>query len=380
MYFLDNASTTKCFEKSAEIVKDALVEDFFNPSAKYAPAVDVAVKLSNARKDILNTLYAINYDVIFTASATESNNLVFNSACSKSYKSIISKGEHSSIYETAKNLKLKGFQIEEVELTAKGDVDFDSFRRILTSEVGFVSVMLVSNETGAITNVKKLISYAKAVNPNILFHVDAVQAYCKIAINLEDLGADYLTISSHKIHGPKGVGALVFKKRAKLIPQIIGGGQENGIRSGTENLPAVLGFVNSANILSKNIEERFKSIMQFKLDFYNKLTQKASNTGIEIVLNGSLEDSSPYILSISFTGVKAEILLHSLEAHQIYVGTGSACNSKHKQNRVLSSMGKSDAEVEGNIRFSFSEESLNYDIDFITDKIIESVNNIKRKQ
>ena len=379
MFFLDNASTTRCDEESAEIVKNALIDDYFNPSAKYFPAVHLSSKLNECRKEILDTLFAINYDVIFTASATEANNLVLNSACSKAYKSIVSLGEHSSIYETTKLLRNKGFEIEELKLNRDGTVDVDNFREIIQPNVGFVSVMLVSNETGAINDCKKLVAYAKSVNPKILFHIDAVQGYCKLPINLEDIGADYMTISSHKIHGPKGVGALIAKKKSKLTPQIIGGGQENGIRSGTENLPAIVGFVNSAKKQTKDIVARFERVLTYKKTFYELLIKKAKAENIEVTLNGSMETSSPYILSISFPHTKAEILLHSLESYDILVGTGSACNSKHKGNRVLSEMGKNDLEVEGNIRISFSEESLSYDAEYITDKIIECVTKIKRK-
>ena len=379
MYFLDNASTTRCDEESAEIVKTALIEDFYNPSAKYAEAVKLSQKLNDCRKLIMDTLFAINYDVIFTSGATEANNLALNSGCSKSYKSIISKGEHSSIFDTATQLKQKGFKIEELKLTNLGCVDFEDFKKQLSSDTGFVSVMLVSNETGAINDVKKMIAYAKSLNPNVLFHVDAVQAYCKIKINLEDFGADYLTVSSHKIHGPKGVGALLVRKKAKLVPQIIGGGQEGGIRSGTENLPSILGFVNSATKLSKNIDVRFDKLKKYKSDFYNCLLAKSEEAGVSVILNGDLVESSPYILSVSFPGVKAEILLHYLETLDILVGTGSACNSKHKGNRVLSGMGKNDAEVEGNIRISFCEDSLNYDIETVVNKFIECVQKIKRK-
>ena len=379
MYFLDNASSTRCSKQSAEIVKNALINDFYNPSAKYKPAVDIYSKLNECRDAIKETLGAINYDVIFTSGATEANNLAFNSACGKSYKTLISVGEHSSVYETAKQLKQKGFDIEEVGLNENGEIDFKNFKEVMTNKVGFVSLMLVSNETGAINNIAQLVEFAKSINPNVLFHVDAVQGYCKLPINLEAIGADYMTISSHKIHGPKGVGALIVKKRTKIVQQIIGGGQENGNRSGTENYPAVLGFVNSAREMAENLRERFEQIKTLKFNFYSKLKEKAENNKLELVLNGDMENSSPYILSFSFPGVKAEILLHSLAEHEIYVGTGSACNSKHKSNRTLSAMGKSDATVEGNIRVSFGEECLAYDLEYITDKFIECVNNIKRK-
>ncbi len=379
MYFLDNASTTRCDEESAQIVKNALIEDYFNPSAKYLPAIKMVNKLNECRQTIKDTLFAINYDVIFTSGATEANNLVLNTACSKSYKSLISSGEHSSIFETAKQLKLKGVSVEEIGLTGDGTVDMESFALQMTKEVGFVSVMYVSNETGAVNDLKQLVEYAKSVNPKVLFHIDAVQGYGKLPINIEDIGADYMTVSSHKIHGPKGVGALIVKKKTKLTPQIIGGGQEEGFRSGTENLPSIMGFAYSAKKQHKDLRGRYERVKEYKISFFERLRKLAEAENIEVVLNGNLLSASPYILSVTFPGIKAEILLHSLENNEIYVGTGSACNSKHKSNRVLSSMGKNASEVEGNIRISFCEESLSFDQDFIVAKIIECVKNIRRK-
>ena len=216
MYFLDNASTTRCLEESARIVYEASIKDFYNPSAKYKLALDMQNKLNECREVVKSTLGAINYNVVFTASATESNNMVLKTMISKNYTSLISIGEHSSIFETAKSLSLAGCKINHLNLQADGTIDFEDLKSKMTKDVGFISLILVSNETGAINNVKKIISFAKSINPKVVFHLDAVQAYLKIQIDLEDLGVDYLTISSHKICGPKGVGALVYKKNAKL--------------------------------------------------------------------------------------------------------------------------------------------------------------------
>lgn len=379
MYFLDNASTTRCLEESAKIVYNASINDYFNPSAKYKLALDMQNKLNECREVIKSTLGAINYNVVFTASATESNNMVLKSMLSKNYTSLISVGEHSSIYETAKSLALAGCKVEHLNLQQDGTLDFEDFKTKMTKEVGFVSLILVSNETGAINNAKKIITYAKSKNPKVVFHLDAVQGYLKVDIDLEDLEADYLTISSHKICGPKGVGALVYKKNAKLNGEILGGGQENGKRSGTENLPSILGFANSAKVMHDNLEENYNLVKNFKLSLFHKLQQEAMQNGVEMILNGSLENSSPYILSVSFPKKKAEIILHKLEDYEIYVGTGSACSSKHSGNRVLSGMGKNDSEVEGNLRLSFEIETTKLDTNFIAEKIIEVAKNIKTK-
>lgn len=379
MYFLDNASTTKCFESSAEIIKDALINNYFNPSAKYAKALECVKELNECRKVLLNSVGAINYDCYFTGSATESNNLVLNTCITKHYKSLISGGEHSSVFEPANADKKENNNIDFLSLTEDGRLDIDDFKNKMDGAVGFISVMLVNNETGSVNDIKQIVEIAKEVNPKVLVHVDAVQGFCKVPIFMEEWGVDYLTLSSHKVNGPKGVGALVVRKKCKVSPQILGGGQENGIRSGTENLPSIKGFINSVKIHQVALDEDYKKVKEFKEAFWNALSKKAEAENIEVHLNGSMENSSPYILSVSFVGIRAEILLHSLERFDILVGTGSACSSHHSGNRVLEGLGKTKAEVEGNIRFSFESQSVNYDYEYITDKVIECVKEIKRK-
>lgn len=362
MIFLDNASTTKCLESSAEIIKNELINDFFNPSAKYNQALTQTRKLETAREEILKVLGGLgSYSVAFTGSATEANNLVLSSSINKHKANLIGTGEHSSVIEKSKFYLNKGIKVVYVPLNDVGEIDKDKFKELMTSEVGFVSIMLVSNETGAINDVQWITKFAKSVNPKVLVHVDAVQGFCKIKINLKSLDVDYLTISSHKIEGPKGVGALVYKKQAKLEPEILGGGQENGKRSGTENVPSILGFVNSIKELSNDIDKNFESVKAFKLKLVEDLAKFSANVGLDFVVNGDPENSSPYILSIGFVGTKGEVLLHSLEREGILVGTGSACNSKHSGNRTLEAMGKTKAEVESNIRLSFSRDTVTED-------------------
>ena len=359
MIYLDNASTTKCKESSAEIIRNALVEDYFNPSAKYVEAFNEFKKLEEMRAELLSLVNAspANYSVVFTGSATEANNLVLNSSMNKHNLNLISAGEHASIYETAKNLKQNGYDILLVKLTADGEIDLADLKAKLTQKVAFVSIMLVSNETGAINDIEKITKLVKTANPKALVHVDAVQGFCKVKINVAKWGIDYLTLSSHKVEGPKGVGALVYKKTAKLVPHILGGGQENGKRSGTENLPSILGFINSAKELIADIDSNYKTVKDFKLNLIKSIKTHAKEASVEYLINGNPETGSPYVLSISFLGVKAEVLLHTLEKLGILVGTGSACNSHHSGNRVLSEMGRTQSEIEGNIRLSFLAET-----------------------
>ena len=372
MIYLDNASTTKCNEQSAEIIKNALVEGFYNPSAKYGEALKINKMLDDCRNSIVKLVGGNEqYSVVFTGSATEANNLILNSSLNKHKQNLIGGGEHASVYETAKHLKSVGYDIEEIPLNENGEPDVVKFKDLMKPTTAFISVMLVSNETGAITNIKEISRIARMVNPKVLIHVDAVQAFGKIRINMQEFGIDYLTLSSHKVEGPKGVGCLVFKKQVKLEPHIFGGGQENGKRSGTENLPSILGFVNSAQILCDNLTDNYNKMYQFKRELVRSIKEKADKIGLEFIINGNIETASPYILSCGFLGTKGEVLLHSLEAKGILVGTGSACNSKHSGNRILSAMGKSNAQVECNIRLSFAPETINNKIDDISTVVVD---------
>lgn len=383
MIYLDNASTTKCLESSAEIIRKSLVEDFFNPSAKYYNSLTETKKLDACREEVLKMVGANNnYSVVFTGSATEANNLVLSSSLNKHRENIISLGEHASIYETAKHFAGEGYKILEAPLNKNGEVDIEAFKKLLSPQTAFISIMLVSNETGAINNIKEISRLARNVNPKVLIHTDCVQGFCKIKINMQEMGVDYLTLSSHKVEGPKGVGCLVYKKQAKLEPEIFGGGQENNKRSGTENLPSILGFVNSAKELHEKMQENYEKVKIFKKDLINSIKEYASDAEIEFIVNGDEKTSSPYILSCGFIGTKGEVLLHSLEEVGILVGTGSACNSKHSGNRTLSAMGRTENEVNCNIRLSFSPESTDFDAEKIAKIIVERAkkhNNTQRK-
>lgn len=381
LVYLDNASTTKCSKTALEAMINANQEDFFNPSAKYKQATITNKKLDEERAILLDLVGGNKreYGVVFTGSASEGNNLVLSSMLSKHHGSVVSIGEHASVYETAKHFREEGRQLTFASLNSSGELDQDKLLSLITKETKFLSFMLVSNETGAINNAKAIILAARKINPKILVHIDAVQAFCKIPFSIEDLGADYITLSSHKVHGPKGVGAVVYNKKSKLEPQIFGGGQEGGKRSGTENLPSIIGFVAAASELKKDIKANFANAKEFKQKLYNTIKSEAEIAGIELVLNGDIESSSPYILSVSFPGFKGEVILHSLEMENILVGTGSACNSNHSGNRILEAMGRTKKEVEGNIRLSFSVETTKeFSPEEIGQKIIKIVKNIKR--
>lgn len=348
MIYFDNASTTKIFDEVADFMCKHSKEQFFNPSGLYAPALCVTKQINEARESLLKLLVANNHKIVFTASATEANNFALRCFMQKNKKMLVSQGEHSCVFETAMHLKQQGVLVEFVKLNSDGTLDLDDFKSKLDDNVGFVSCIHVSNETGAINDIKKIGQILKQHSPQAIFHCDGVQAFCKIPVNLLDLGVDLYTISSHKIHGPRGVGALVFNKNLHPKPLIFGGGQEYGLRSGTENSSAILGFVMAAQIMQKKLEQNMEKILNIK----NLLIQSLQELNPNI---NATANSSPNILSLGFEGVKGEILVHMLEQNQIYVSTGSSCNSKHTGNRVLVAMGKTKQQEAGNIRISFCE-------------------------
>ncbi len=348
MIYFDNASTTKIYDEVADFVCKHSKEQFFNPSGLYAPALEVTRQINDARQSLLKFLNANNHKILFTASATEANNFALRCFLQKNKKILVSQGEHSCVFETANYLISQGFEVEFVKLLNNGTLDLDDLENKLDENVGLVSCIHVSNETGAINDVKSISKLVKQHSPQAIFHCDGVQAFCKIPVNVSDCGIDLYTISSHKIHGPRGVGALVINKNLHPKPLIFGGGQEFGLRSGTENSSAILGFTMAA----KKMQENLKSNMAHVQDLKTLLIEQIQS--LNPTINGS-KNSSPNILSLSFDGVKGEILVHMLEQEQIYVSTGSSCNSKHSGNRVLVAMGKNKQQEAGNLRISFCE-------------------------
>ncbi len=351
MIYFDNSATTRIRPEVADFIREYSVNNYFNPSSVYAPAVKVKTDILEGKQRIIKLLQANASDnVIFTGSATEANNLALFGASRKNKKIIISKGEHPSIFETAKNLINLGFEVDFVELNKDGTASLDDLRAKMTPDVGLVSIIHVSNETGAINDLKEIGKVVKSVSPSCIFHSDGVQAWGKVKENLLDWQVDMYTMSAHKIHGPKGVAALYVKSGIKLKPVIFGGGQENGLRSGTENPAGILGFVMASELMYKDFNQKRAHIDNLK----EKLLANLTKSGLNYVINSS-ENALSNVVSISFPNIRGEVLLHCLEKHDIYVSTGSACSSKTIGNRVLNELGLSKENMLGNIRVSFCE-------------------------
>lgn len=352
MVFLDNASTTKMHSSLTELLLKYNEVEYFNAGALYKNGTKIANDITMARKQILTCLGAkLGDNFVFTSGATEANNMALSFA--KRYKKgkiLISVGEHPSMHNTALELKNQGYDIDFLALDNTGKIDENDFKNKLSKDVCFVSIMHVSNETGAINNIQKMVKYAKNINKNIVFHCDGVQAYGKLDVNVSALGVDMYTITSHKIHGPKGIGGLFVKAGINLRPQIFGGGQEFGLRSGTENVPGIMAFAEAVRLAKQNQKNNYEYITNLKnilLTELNKIEYKPI-----IVSN---EDCSPYVVSMLCKNLRGETLLHKLDDEGFMVGNGSACSTRKRGNRVLSESGYKDAEIEGALRISFSE-------------------------
>ena len=339
MLNFDNASTSQISEKSLQAYINAS-KYYYNPSSLYEPSVKSKEIVNSARAFFMQYFSAPkNSTIIFTACATESNNSVLSSMITRKDKTyLIGGGEHSSIYVCANKYLAQGYDIQFIKLTDNGGIDIKDLKSKLTDKLAGVSIIHVSNETGAINDIKKITEIIKDFNPNILVHSDGVQAVGKLNINLKELGVDYYTMTAHKINGPKGIGALYIANPNKFKPFLVGGEQEMNLRAGTENVPAISAYKTA--------------LQELKIVDYSKHKQAFLENlfgDYVLVSNAQCVDN---IISICFKGVRGETIQHMLEAKGYLIGTGSSCNSKAKINRVVSQIVPKDY-AEGAVRISF---------------------------
>lgn len=373
MIFLDNASTTK---PDDNILTSFLEysKEYFNPSANYTPSVNLSKKIDEIREEIVKLLNGNNLGTfLFTSSSSEANNIIINSVVTnnKNEEFIFSSLEHPSVYNIAINLLNLGRKVHFINTLNSGEIDEEHLYSLINNNTKLVSLIHVSNETGAINNVNKISEKVKELNPKTLVHVDGVQALGKINVDCSNL--DFYTISSHKVYGIKGIAGFYVKNLNTLKPFILGGGQEFNIRSGTTNAPMIFAFYNTIKNAIKDRETHFNHVKNIN----NYLTEKLKTLN-NVVINSN-NNASPYILSVSVLGLNAETVLNALNLKEIYVGLGSACSSKKKGNRVLESMGKSNDEILGNIRLSFSKNTTKEEIDLFFNEFSEIISNLREK-
>ena len=368
--FLDNASTTKASPIAVETFIKYSTEEFFNPSAEYAQSVGVSNKIQQAREFVLNRMGATKGTIIFTSGATESNNLaIFGSLREGDTEYIFSSGEHSSIFNVAKTIQNSGKKVHFVPLSPNGEIDYDALGELVNKKTRLVSLIFVSNETGAINDIKKAVSIIREKNKRVLIHIDGVQAFNKIPFSVDELDIDFLSYSAHKFHGLKGTGGLYVRNVESLKSIVYGGGQEFNKRSGTENVGGILSSIEVMKTIDiKSNFDKVSKLKQVALDYF------ANKDGVLL----HQASGSPYILSVAFEGVNGETLMRALET-SVIVGKGSACGAKTAGNRVLKAGGLGDDTIKSSIRISFDYEQTEEEILFACEKIYETYKEIYNK-
>lgn len=371
MIYLDNAGTTKMFEECLEIHKKYSCEEFFNPSALSMESLKVSKLIASAEQYFLKRLDAKEGNVLFTGCATESNNLAIKGSLrSGDWEYVFSAGEHPSVYNVAKKLEMDGRKVHIVPLNEKGQVDLEKLESVLSNKTRLISVMHVSNETGAINDLEKISKLKDKICPRAILHVDGVQGFMKIPFSMRKTSIDLYSFSAHKIHGPKGVAGLYVKNKNALKELCQGGGQQYGLRSGTENVSGIMQFQKAVEMT--DVAKNFENVSNLKSTFNHILSQE---NGIKVLNFGG----SPYIESLIFEGVKGETMLHALDENGVIVGLGSACSSKKAGNRILDEIGVSKDDIISSVRISFNAYQGETEIVKAAEIIIKTYEDIKKR-
>ena len=370
--YLDNSATTRQYDQVTRAMTRAMEEFYGNPSSLHAMGLAAEKEVRKARKAVAASLGAREEELVFTSGGTESDNTaLFGIARARRREGkriVTTKVEHPAVLEACKVLEQDGFDVVYLDVDQDCRISMDQLADAVNEETILISVMAVNNEVGTVMPVADI----AAAKGRAVFHTDAVQACGKV--DLRGTGADLISISSHKIHGPKGIGALYIRKGVNLPAFMVGGGQEKHRRSGTENVPAIIGFGEASRIAQERFDQRVSAMAAARRRLLDGLKDSVSDIRIN-----SPQDGAASVLNVSFLGCRGEVLLHTLEQDGIYVSTGSACSSNKKgRSHVLAAMGLSDKEIEGAIRFSFSEFNTPEEMDFVTEKVKEAVGRFRR--
>lgn len=379
--YLDNSATTRCLDSAAALMAGILCTDYGNPSSLHHKGVQAEEYVRHAREVIAKTLKVTPKEIFFTSGGTESDNLALRGAAyanARQGKHLITTSiEHPAILNTMQYLEQQGFEVTYLPVDENGKIRLSDLEAAIRPDTILVSVMHTNNEIGALEPIAEAGELIKRVNPNTLFHVDAVQGYGKAKILPKRMKIDMLSVSGHKIHGPKGIGFLYVGDRVKIRPIVFGGGQERGLRSGTENVPAIAGMGKAAEEMYQNLDT--------DLDRMYALKQRLADgifTMENVRINGLCgRDSAPHVLSVSFAGVRSEVLLHALEEREIYVSAGSACASNHPDtagSATLRAIGLPKELLNSTIRFSLSVFTTEEEIDYTVQVLHELVPMLRR--
>lgn len=368
--YFDNSATTKVSETVKDIVVKTMTEDFGNPSSMHMVGVDAEKYIKDAQDNISRILKVDAKEIYFTSGGTESNNMAVIGTAMANKRSgnkiITTMVEHPSVANPMKYLEDNGFEVIYLPVDKYGVADIEALKNAMTKDTILVSIMYVNNEVGAIQPIAEIGEYIKTINPKVVYHVDAIQAFGKMEIKPKKDKIDLLTVSGHKIHGPKGVGFVYIKKNTKMSPIILGGGQQMGVRSGTENVPGIAGIGQAAKDCYDNLEKNVTHMTELKDYLIDRLSQTE-----DVVINSRKgNEGAPHIVSASFRGVRSEVLLHALEDKGVYISAGSACASnKPAISATLKAMGVDKDLLESTVRFSFSADNTIEEIDYAVEQL-----------
>lgn len=363
--YLDNSATTKVFPEVVELMSKIMLEDYGNTSSMHLKGVESEQYVKEAKEIIAKILKVNGKEIFFTSGGTESDNLAIIGTSIANYRAgkhiITTKIEHSAVLKTMQHLEQQGFSITYLPVDKYGVVRVEDVKKALRKDTILVSIMHVNNEIGSVQPIEEIGVYLKRVNPHIVFHVDGVQSFGKKAIYPKKMKVDLVSVSGHKIHGPKGVGFLYVDEKVKIRPIIFGGGQQKGLRSGTENVPGVAGMALAAEMIYAKMKKEVEELYHIRECFIQGLAKIDG-----VVVNGkSGMESAPHIVSASFKGIKSEVLLHALEEKGIYVSAGSACAAQNKNaSATLQAIGIEKNMLESTLRFSFSIFTTIEEIDY----------------
>jgi len=370
--YFDNGATTQVKPEVADVMRDIMINNYGNPSSLHSVGFSAEKIVDGARETIAKKIGAKKDEIYFTASGSEANNLAILGFAERQRckgEIITTKVEHKCVLECMHKLEENGFKVHCLDVNQDGVIDLEMLKSLMCKGTQLVSIMHINNECGTIEPIEEAYKIVKEANPETVFHTDNIQGYCKIDLPIKY--CDMMSISAHKIHGPKGVGALYVKKGIRLAPVIYGGGQEKGLRGGTENVPGIAGFECATKIYVDNSSK----IKEIKKHIADRITTEIP----KVFVNGNIEKSSPYILNIAMVGLRSEIILHSLEQRGIYVSSGSACSSnKPSPSHVLIAMGYKPERVDSSIRISFNNEITMEEADAFCEALVE-ISNINKK-
>lgn len=379
--YFDNSATTRVLDSVKDIVVKTMTEDYGNPAAKHRKGMEAEQYIREARKIIADSMKVQEKEILFTSGGSESNNMALIGtawANQRAGKHIISTAiEHPSVYNPLGVLEELGFEVTILPVDHDGHISLKELEEAIRPDTILVSTMYVNNEVGAVEPVEEISRVIKAKNPSALYHVDAIQAYGKYVIRPKKQGIDLLSVSSHKIHGPKGVGFLYTRSGVKIKPLIYGGGQQAGMRSGTENVPGVAGFGAAVKEMYTDHAEKIQKLIGLK----DYMTDRLGEIEGTVINSKKGEASAPQIVSVSFEGVRSEVLLHALEDKGIYVSSGSACSSNHPGiSGTLKGIGVAQKLLDSTIRISFSIFNTKEEVDYTIDVLKELVPVLRRYQ